>query len=97
MDNQDFRKYGGLISHLPLSYSVMLIASLSLVAIPSYQRYLMLESRKGQYFFNSNIEVYIIIVLGFKDTIFTLSKFNNINLCLLKRVIKRRVTSSSTF
>src|SRR5271155_1364693 len=33
-DNQDFRKYGGLIQYLPLSYSVMLIASLSLVAIP---------------------------------------------------------------
>src|ERR671923_1682793 len=33
-DNQDFRKYGGLIAFLPLTYSVMLIASLSLVAIP---------------------------------------------------------------
>ena len=34
-DNQDFRKYGGLISFLPLTYSVMLIASLSLVAFPA--------------------------------------------------------------
>jgi len=33
-DNQDFRKYGGLINYLPLTYSVMLIASLSLVAFP---------------------------------------------------------------
>ena len=33
-DNQDFRKYGGLRSFLPLTYSVMLIASLSLVAFP---------------------------------------------------------------
>ena len=33
-DNQDFRRYGGLISFLPLTYSVMLIASLSLVAFP---------------------------------------------------------------
>ena len=33
-DNQDFRKYGGLKKYLPLSYSVMLIASLSLVAFP---------------------------------------------------------------
>ena len=33
-DNQDFRKYGGLVSYLPLTYSVMLIASLSLVAFP---------------------------------------------------------------
>ena len=33
-DNQDFRRYGGLRPFLPLSYSVMLIASLSLVAFP---------------------------------------------------------------
>jgi NADH:ubiquinone oxidoreductase subunit 5 (subunit L)/multisubunit Na+/H+ antiporter MnhA subunit len=33
-DNQDFRKYGGLRAFLPLTYSVMLIASLSLVAFP---------------------------------------------------------------
>ena len=33
-DNQDFRRYGGLIIFLPLTYSVMLIASLSLVAFP---------------------------------------------------------------
>ena len=33
-DNQDFRKYGGLREFLPLTYSVMLIASLSLVAVP---------------------------------------------------------------
>jgi len=34
-DNQDFRKYGGLRPYLPLTYSVMLIASLSLVAFPA--------------------------------------------------------------
>jgi NADH:ubiquinone oxidoreductase subunit 5 (subunit L)/multisubunit Na+/H+ antiporter MnhA subunit len=34
-DNQDFRKYGGLRPFLPLTYSVMLIASLSLVAFPA--------------------------------------------------------------
>ena len=39
-DNQDFRKYGGLRPFLPLTYSVMLIASLSLVAIPFYDRFL---------------------------------------------------------
>ncbi|KAF1839817.1 uncharacterized protein K460DRAFT_381551 [Cucurbitaria berberidis CBS 394.84] len=33
-DNQDFRRYGGLRPFLPLTYSVMLIASLSLVAFP---------------------------------------------------------------
>ena len=34
-DNQDFRKFGGLKTFLPLTYSVMLIASLSLVAVPA--------------------------------------------------------------
>ena len=34
VDNQDLRKYGGLISFLPLTYTVILIASLSLVAFP---------------------------------------------------------------
>ena len=34
-DNQDFRRYGGLRPFLPLTYSVMLIASLSLVAFPA--------------------------------------------------------------
>ena len=66
-DNQDFRKYGGLISFLPLSYSVMLIASLSLVAFPFmtgfYSKDLILESAFGQYSF-SGIAVYVIAVIG---------------------------------
>ncbi|KJR79868.1 NADH dehydrogenase subunit 5 (mitochondrion) [Sporothrix schenckii 1099-18] len=66
-DNQDFRKYGGLISFLPLSYSVILIASLSLVAFPFmtgfYSKDFILESAYGQYCFSS-ITVYIIAVIG---------------------------------
>jgi NADH-ubiquinone oxidoreductase chain 5 len=66
-DNQDFRKYGGLISFLPLTYSVMLIASLSLVAFPFmtgyYSKDFILESAYGQYCFSS-ITVYIIAVIG---------------------------------
>jgi NADH-ubiquinone oxidoreductase chain 5 len=66
-DNQDFRKYGGLISFLPLSYSVMLIASLSLVAFPFmtgfYSKDLILESAFGQYSL-SGITVYVIAVIG---------------------------------
>nr|YP_010567637.1 NADH dehydrogenase subunit 5 [Ceratocystiopsis pallidobrunnea]UZC53622.1 NADH dehydrogenase subunit 5 [Ceratocystiopsis pallidobrunnea] len=66
-DNQDFRKYGGLISFLPLSYSVILIASLSLVAFPFmtgfYSKDFILESAYGQYYFSS-ITVYIIAVIG---------------------------------
>ena len=66
-DNQDFRKYGGLLSYLPLTYSVIFIASLSLVAFPFmagfYSKDLILESAYGQYLFSS-ITVYFITVIG---------------------------------
>jgi NADH-ubiquinone oxidoreductase chain 5 len=66
-DNQDFRKYGGLREFLPLTYSVMLIASLSLVAFPFmtgfYSKDFILESAYGQFCFSS-IVVYFIAVIG---------------------------------
>jgi NADH-ubiquinone oxidoreductase chain 5 len=66
-DNQDFRKYGGLRPFLPLTYSVMLIASLSLVAIPFmtgfYSKDFILESAYGQFYFSS-IVVYFIATIG---------------------------------
>jgi len=66
-DNQDFRKYGGLITFLPLTYSVILIASLSLVAFPFmtgfYSKDFILESAYGQYHFSS-VAVYIIATIG---------------------------------
>ena len=66
-DNQDLRKYGGLILFLPLTYSVILIASLSLVAFPFmtgfFSKDFILESAYGQYFFQG-ISVYIIAITG---------------------------------
>jgi NADH-ubiquinone oxidoreductase chain 5 len=66
-DNQDFRKYGGLIKFLPLTYSVMLIASLSLVAFPFmtgfYSKDFILESAYGQFYFSSLV-VYFIATIG---------------------------------
>ena len=66
-DNQDFRKFGGLRPFLPLTYSVMLIASFSLVAIPFmtgfYSKDFILESAFGQFFFSS-IAVYYIATIG---------------------------------
>ena len=66
-DNQDFRRYGGLRPFLPLTYSVMLIASLSLVAFPFmtgfYSKDFILESAYGQFYFSS-IVVYFICVIG---------------------------------
>ena len=66
-DNQDFRKYGGLRAFLPLTYSVMLIASLSLVAFPFmtgfYSKDFILESAYGQYYFSGTV-VYSIATIG---------------------------------
>ena len=66
-DNQDFRKYGGLITFLPLTYTVMLLASLSLVAFPFmtgfYSKDFILESSFGQSNFSGTF-VYIIAVIG---------------------------------
>ena len=66
-DNQDFRKYGGLKAFLPLTYSVMLIASLSLVAFPFmtgfYSKDFILESAYGQFFFSGTV-VYFIATIG---------------------------------
>jgi NADH-ubiquinone oxidoreductase chain 5 len=66
-DNQDFRKFGGLRNYLPLTYSVMLIASLSLVAFPFmtgfYSKDFILESAYGQFSF-SGVAVYIIATIG---------------------------------
>jgi NADH-ubiquinone oxidoreductase chain 5 len=66
-DNQDFRRYGGLRQFLPLTYSVMLIASLSLVAFPFmtgfYSKDFILESAYGQYYLSSTV-VYIIATIG---------------------------------
>jgi NADH-ubiquinone oxidoreductase chain 5 len=66
-DNQDFRKYGGLIVYLPLTYSVMLIASLSLVALPFmtgfYSKDFILESLYGQYSFSGTV-IYFIATIG---------------------------------
>lgn len=66
-DNQDFRRYGGLRPFLPLTYTVMLIASLSLVAFPFmtgfYSKDFILESSYGQFYFSSTV-VYFIATIG---------------------------------
>ncbi|KAF2135783.1 uncharacterized protein K452DRAFT_330036 [Aplosporella prunicola CBS 121167] len=66
-DNQDFRRYGGLICFLPLTYTVMLIASLSLIAFPFmtgfYSKDLILESAYGQFYFSGTV-VYFIATIG---------------------------------
>src|SRR6201994_449339 len=74
-DNQDFRKYGGLIKYLPLSYSVMLIASLSLVAFPFmtgfYSKDFILESAYGQYNLSSIITYFIATIGAMFTTLYS--------------------------
>ena len=74
-DNQDFRKYGGLILYLPLTYSVMLIASLSLVAFPFmtgfYSKDFIIESAFGKYYISSIIVYYIAIIGAMFTTLYS--------------------------
>lgn len=74
-DNQDFRKYGGLISYLPLTYSVMLIASLSLVAFPFmtgfYSKDFIIESAFGKYYISSIIVYYIAVIGAMFTTLYS--------------------------
>ena len=66
-DNQDFRKYGGLVVALPLTYTVMLIASLSLMAFPFmtgfYSKDFILESAFAQYSYPGSF-VYFTATIG---------------------------------
>lgn len=74
-DNQDFRKYGALKKYLPLSYSVMLIASLSLVAFPFmtgfYSKDFILESSYGQYHLFSTTVYFIATIAAMFTTLYS--------------------------
>ncbi len=75
-DNQDFRKYGGLKLFLPLTYSVMLIASLSLMAFPFmsgfYSKDLIIESSLGKFFLSSIIVYYISVIAAIFTTLYSI-------------------------
>jgi NADH-ubiquinone oxidoreductase chain 5 len=75
-DNQDLRKYGGLKSYLPLTYTVMLIASLSLIALPFmtgfYSKDLILESAYGKFFLSSLFVYSVAIVAAIFTTLYSI-------------------------
>ena len=75
-DNQDFRRYGGLIIFLPLTYSVMLIASLSLVAFPFmtgfYSKDFIIESAYGQFYISSIIVYWISTIAAMFTTLYSI-------------------------
>ena len=62
-ETQDMRKFGGLINYLPFSYTTMVIASLSLMAIPGlsgyYSKDIIIESLYGTYTLSGYIMYYI--------------------------------------
>ena len=74
-DNQDFRKYGGLRQYLPLTYSVMLIASLSLVAFPFmtgfYSKDFILESAYGTFCYSGTVVYYIAAIGAMFTTLYS--------------------------
>ena len=74
-DNQDFRRYGGLIKFLPLTYSVMLIASLSLVAFPFmtgfYSKDFILESAYGKFYLSTIIVYFIAVIAAIFTTLYS--------------------------
>lgn len=74
-DNQDFRKYGGLLILLPLTYTVMLIASFSLVAYPFmtgfYSKDFILESAFGQFKYSSTAVYYVAVIAAMFTTLYS--------------------------
>jgi NADH-ubiquinone oxidoreductase chain 5 len=66
-DQQDFRRFGGLIHYLPLTYLVILIASLSLAALPwlsgYYSKDIIIELAYGTYS-SLGYLVFLLAVIG---------------------------------
>lgn len=83
-DEQDLRKYGGLIKLLPLTYISLLVGSLSLVGLPFltgfYSKDLILELAFGQY--------YLIFAYWFAGFAALLTAYYSSRLLLLTFVVR---------
>ena len=75
-ETQDMRKYGGLLNYLPFSYTTMLIASLSLMAIPGltgyYSKDIIIESLYGTYTVSGYILYYLAVASATLTSIYSL-------------------------
>nr|YP_003204908.1 NADH dehydrogenase subunit 5 [Millerozyma farinosa]CAY39278.1 NADH dehydrogenase, subunit 5 [Millerozyma farinosa] len=64
-ESQDMRKYGGLMEYLPFTYTNMLMASLSLMAMPGltgyYSKDMMMESLYGSYTMSGYMIYYLAV------------------------------------
>nr|YP_008578716.1 NADH dehydrogenase subunit 5 [Candida bohioensis]AGW07346.1 NADH dehydrogenase subunit 5 [Candida bohioensis] len=73
---QDMRVYGGLINYLPVSYSAMLIASLSLMAMPGltgyYSKDIIIESLYGSYTISGYILYYLAVASATLTSVYSI-------------------------
>lgn len=75
-DEQSLRKMGGFINYLPFSYVMILIGSLSLMALPFmtgyYSKDLIIESSYGAYNLSSYIIYYITLISAMFTSLYSL-------------------------
>ena len=75
-DEQDIRKYGGLIKVLPFSYLMILIGSLSLMGIPFltgfYSKDLIIEVAFTSYFLNNFFVYWLSVITAFFTSMYSI-------------------------
>lgn len=75
-DEQDLRKFGGLSNLLPFTYSMMVIGSLSLIALPFltgfYSKDLIIELSYGHFSFSGNVVYWLASVAAVFTTMYSI-------------------------
>jgi NADH-ubiquinone oxidoreductase chain 5 len=75
-DEQDIRKYGGLLKVLPFSYIMILIGSLSLMGIPFltgfYSKDLIIEVAFTSYFLNNFFVYWLSVITAFFTSMYSI-------------------------
>nr|YP_008475200.1 NADH dehydrogenase subunit 5 [Wickerhamomyces mucosus]AGS44502.1 NADH dehydrogenase subunit 5 [Wickerhamomyces mucosus] len=100
---QDIRKIGGLIIYMPITYICILIASLSLMGLPSltgyYSKDIIIESSLGIYTISGLIVYWIVILSSLLTNIYILKLiyYSFINIPQLNKYIYNNITELSSF
>jgi NADH-ubiquinone oxidoreductase chain 5 len=75
-DEQDIRKYGGLLKILPFSYIMILIGSLSLMGIPFltgfYSKDLIIEVAYTSYFLSNSFIYWLSVITAFFTSLYSI-------------------------